>query len=555
MLVVATTASADVIAHYRFEEGAAGQAADGPDSIEDSIGLAHGTPTNAPIYSDDVAGETLSTGQANTRSMEFTGAEGQAVQFPSIFALHRQFDAATLEFSVKYDHQAHQGIFWTRIGDDDENRFNIFTTHDPGRQSFGYDYRAPGGSHQPVCFTECFTVTPNEWTHIVLRRDGNQWETFKNGACVGSITLDPASGAQPLPEAIGWEISGRGGFHYRGFLDEVRLSDHALDPSEFLFPGLEGDTNGDRIVDSADVQALADAFGSTGACDLNGDGVIDNRDLLEALGNFGAEGEDPLVVGPAPSETLTYLSTGEVVLDTAQLSGGRLSGFVLTSASGSFTSNVAFPEGNGTEIATPTQVSWSNVNDTPISGMISLGFLLPAGLTEQAATADLDGSSLVGGRGTGLALVIRPTDPAELLCQAIALIEGLTPDQIRNRGNRKALIRTIEKAKRELSKGKIDAARKKIGKALERADGCTLRGAPDDKAAGHGDSDSGGDSDSDSDSARGSDKDSDSGSGTKPRQRKTKTPKKPKESKDYVVDCDAQAALYDLLSRALNGLE
>jgi hypothetical protein len=54
-----------------------------------------------------------------------------------------------------------------------------------------------------------------------------------------------------------------------------------------------GDTNGDLVIDDADLLTVLFAFGtSDDAADLNEDGVVDDADLLIVLFNFGAQGED-----------------------------------------------------------------------------------------------------------------------------------------------------------------------------------------------------------------------------------------------------------------------
>ncbi|MFN7019459.1 MAG: hypothetical protein ACK4RG_09380, partial [Fimbriimonadales bacterium] len=60
-----------------------------------------------------------------------------------------------------------------------------------------------------------------------------------------------------------------------------------------------GDTNGDRIVDDADLLSVLFDFGASVSAtpeadrsDLNEDGVVDDADLLIVLFNFGTQGED-----------------------------------------------------------------------------------------------------------------------------------------------------------------------------------------------------------------------------------------------------------------------
>jgi len=54
-----------------------------------------------------------------------------------------------------------------------------------------------------------------------------------------------------------------------------------------------GDTNGDLMVDDADLLNILFAFGGNDtAADLNGDGTVDDADLLIVLFGFGVQDED-----------------------------------------------------------------------------------------------------------------------------------------------------------------------------------------------------------------------------------------------------------------------
>ena len=52
---------------------------------------------------------------------------------------------------------------------------------------------------------------------------------------------------------------------------------------------MQGDVNGDGLVDVSDLLAVMDAWGPCNGCsaDLNGDGIVDVVDLLEVVGNWG----------------------------------------------------------------------------------------------------------------------------------------------------------------------------------------------------------------------------------------------------------------------------
>jgi hypothetical protein len=55
---------------------------------------------------------------------------------------------------------------------------------------------------------------------------------------------------------------------------------------------MNGDVNGDNMIDDADLLMVLFEFGNTGSsADLNGDGTVDDADLLIVLFNFGASGE------------------------------------------------------------------------------------------------------------------------------------------------------------------------------------------------------------------------------------------------------------------------
>jgi hypothetical protein len=119
--------------------------------------------------------------------------------------------------------------------------------------------------------------------------------SYDGGGVWRRITDDlPAS-----TRAFAWQLPTSSG------IDDVRLRVVARDtrfqnssdsvsititPGE-LTPGVNGDTNGDGVVNFTDLNTVLAGFGQTGAGlpgDLNGDGVVDFSDLNEVLTNFGA---------------------------------------------------------------------------------------------------------------------------------------------------------------------------------------------------------------------------------------------------------------------------
>ncbi|HEY4273470.1 MAG TPA: LamG-like jellyroll fold domain-containing protein [Candidatus Udaeobacter sp.] len=235
--VITTSATAQGVndRYYRFEEGVAGDCASGAGSIVDSyFGSPDGTPDGCPVYSTDVPLTVIPlTGQPNTLSLAFNGA--QSILFDSFFLLHRTFGDATLEYFIKFPDQPRNSIFWTRPTTlPDENRFNLYIN--PGVGVTG-DYREPepdGTIHRPLGGGP---VAVNEWHHVALVKDtqtaapSHIYNAYVDGVKTLS-TLDRHPN-EPDPDLM-WTISGRVGDQLTGLIDEVRLTQRALEPCDFL---------------------------------------------------------------------------------------------------------------------------------------------------------------------------------------------------------------------------------------------------------------------------------------------------------------------------------
>jgi hypothetical protein len=227
--------------HYRFEEGAANAAASGTGTLLDSVGSAGGgTPFEGPIYRPDLPTPVVqNTGVPNTLSLELSGS--QSAQFPSRFIFHQGYGDATLEFFLKAPEQGHNSIFWTRAGDDDANRFNITVNSSGG---FGFDYRSPDGTlHIPSASQSLFFIPLNSWHHVAVVRRGTTYSFYLDGAFQTSRTdVSP-----DLPTSSEWSISGRSGYRLAGLVDEIRFSDCALAPHQFLISGCSPNCDGSTV--------------------------------------------------------------------------------------------------------------------------------------------------------------------------------------------------------------------------------------------------------------------------------------------------------------------
>jgi hypothetical protein len=217
--------------YWRFDEGVANTVASGAGSIIDSSGSGDdGTPSGGPIYRTDVP----PSGATNALSLQFDGVDDQ-VAFGSVFPFHQPGDAA-LDFWLKFTPDIHRSVFWTRIGTDDTNRFNIFVN---GNGTFGFDYRSPTGAlHKLVGdLDQGITVPSDTWTHLVISRTGNTYSLFRNGSLVRTVT----DIAPDLPTSVGWTISGRSdGFTFDGLVDEVRVSSAAIESNDLSLDVYKG---------------------------------------------------------------------------------------------------------------------------------------------------------------------------------------------------------------------------------------------------------------------------------------------------------------------------
>jgi hypothetical protein len=240
---------ADTLAWYRFEDGAVDALATGP-IVDSSTQGNDGTATGDAHYRADVPVSPVPlTGNANDLSLDLDGPADGAY-FSSTFPFHDAGDA-TIEFWVKNRSGLAQDLIWSRSDDADLNRFNVFVTGG----NVGMDYRTPSGFlvqlvQSPIPF--------DTWVHVAVTRAGSYYQLYVEGELVDEAEDTILN----LPTALGWQISGRGCCYYNGLIDEVRISNAALTPREFLF---------NSIVDvEIDVKP-----GSDPNCfNLNGHGVI-----------------------------------------------------------------------------------------------------------------------------------------------------------------------------------------------------------------------------------------------------------------------------------------
>jgi hypothetical protein len=234
--------AAETIAYYRFETGPAGAQAT---SIVDSSGnLLNGSILGAaPVYVTGVdITEVPQTRQANNFSMSF--GVGQAASFAYAFPFNTLKDA-TLELWINPGTNGMWDFIWTTTASGDQNRFNIYLAplSTPVIPSACLDYREPSGMRHYLGCSSPGTVPVNEWSYVAYVKHGNDYSIYVNSSATGHITTltSQVTDVSPnLPTVNAWTINGRyvingcGCLPGSGLLDEVRLSNEALSPSEFL---------------------------------------------------------------------------------------------------------------------------------------------------------------------------------------------------------------------------------------------------------------------------------------------------------------------------------
>lgn len=88
-----------------------------------------------------------------------------------------------------------------------------------------------------------------------------------------------------------YTVKAKAGSYLSVSVPNVTIAPQGFAYREFLFT-VNGDVNGDNVIDDADLLSVLFAFGSSeSTADLNHDGVVDDADLLTVLFNFGSAGE------------------------------------------------------------------------------------------------------------------------------------------------------------------------------------------------------------------------------------------------------------------------
>lgn len=281
--VYAVTPSPLENAYWRFEEGTAGGIVAATDPAAtgaaiDSLNANHMRrfgDLNAPTYSAEVPrAKVPGTGADNNLSLWFSGTymdiytDGKKINNPIVTAF-------TLEASFKAE-AVGENLWQTVVSkesksDDmtsDAPPFALKITGD-GANVLRLQMRDKGNTERII---DSFTpIVANQWYHAVVVATASEVKLYLSENNAAGFVLQgsaPISGGGPLWEgtvpADGYETVwniGKGMWAraiadwFRGLIDEVRLTNRALEPAEFLwYPiAMPGDFNADGKVDIEDL--------------------------------------------------------------------------------------------------------------------------------------------------------------------------------------------------------------------------------------------------------------------------------------------------------------
>jgi len=225
--------SASTIGFWNFEEGVSGQTATGAGSILDVSGNNNnGTPIGDPIY--------YATNLPNSSlGLKLNGATSR-VYIPDnpAFQLTNSF---TLEAYIRIDQMTFPSGFHDIIVSRDTGVLNIdpyvLTLWSNGEIVFGISDDTAAYAH----LRSGQTVPMGQYIHIAGTFNNGEMKLYFDGVLIGSMftalvpattapnpVFTPGIGIGNVSEPIVYNHS------FNGVIDDVRISDVALDPSQFL---------------------------------------------------------------------------------------------------------------------------------------------------------------------------------------------------------------------------------------------------------------------------------------------------------------------------------
>jgi hypothetical protein len=238
--------------HWRFEEGVAGSPVpQGDDTVLDSINENHMRTfdeLSAPFYTSDVPVAVIpQTGEANSLALDFLPNR-------DVYTLDKNINnPITTAFTVEAAFKAYViGPYQAIVGKDGKPSAGPEQTavlkvrggdpiSDPvWAQRAQWEQFDAAGNRVSLLSTDLMVA--DRWYYAAIVNDGSTVSFYLDSNDGNGYVLQgsaPVSGALFQEDRV-WSV-GRGMFNdgvtdwFDGVIDEVRLTDRALDPSEFLF--------------------------------------------------------------------------------------------------------------------------------------------------------------------------------------------------------------------------------------------------------------------------------------------------------------------------------
>jgi hypothetical protein len=243
LLMAPAPVGATTVAYWRFEEGTADTQASGANSVLDETANDNdGTPVGNPFYrSDPPVSPVPRTGAANSLSLQLDGS-GDYVGITHSTSLNLT-DGFTVEFWMKGNPTQGESLYlvmdkshgWT-----DSTGWGFQGATSTGKLGFIIGTGGSGSTNYAAA-TSTVSLLDNKWHHVAGTFDstdtGQEIKLYIDGA----IDATGASGSMVTnSRAINIGASWHGGSafnrFFNGFVDEVRISDTILQPSQFLVP-------------------------------------------------------------------------------------------------------------------------------------------------------------------------------------------------------------------------------------------------------------------------------------------------------------------------------
>jgi hypothetical protein len=336
-------ANQGVVAYWRFEEGVAGRGASGPNSIIDSSGNGlNGTAIHTPAYRTTVAVPFVPlTGAANNLALDISGVD-EFVSMPD-YAPLRLTHSLTVEAYINL-------LSFQTFAPTGEQQI-VFRGDTSGMAAYSLEivgtnlaFSIENAAGTKATVQVPFSAYLHQWVHVAGSLDdatGNL-SLYVNGMLVASMNtpirpVGTLTGPEPGLSIGNNQGSSSYGENFSGLVDEVRISNQALQPSQFLdAPNIASSSyKAKELLQFSAITVNGSAFTGVSASglhvnaysgDVTGNGTIDGLDVATAA--TVAQGKatgfsaypllDPAIVGDVANDF--SIDAGDVSTLTAFVS-------------------------------------------------------------------------------------------------------------------------------------------------------------------------------------------------------------------------------------------